>query len=192
MKRILSSLLCIMVVIGLLPTMAFATDATGSGTENDPYVYAVSTAEELTAAVNAINADTDDTSYYTISLQDSFSFTGMTLNYNTTTLLGNGNTLTLTGGMDRHVTVVGKDEKSKPVLILGCSDGTDTLTLKGQTTNDCPPFFVVGNVSDGKNCGTLKMYDGVTITDSVNNNYFGGAAIVGSGGYFEMNGGTIE
>ena len=49
MKRILSSLLCIMVVIGLLPTMAFAVDRTGNGTENDPYVYAVSTAEELTA-----------------------------------------------------------------------------------------------------------------------------------------------
>ena len=48
-KRILSILLCLVMVVGLLPTMAFAADSsgatTGSGTERDP--YCVSTYAEM-------------------------------------------------------------------------------------------------------------------------------------------------
>ena len=50
-KRILSILLCLVMVVGLFPTMAFAADGsgatTGSGTKSDPYI--VTTFEELKA-----------------------------------------------------------------------------------------------------------------------------------------------
>ena len=52
-KRILSILLCLVMVVGLFPTMAFAADGsgatTGSGTASDPIV--VTTFEELKAAL---------------------------------------------------------------------------------------------------------------------------------------------
>lgn len=35
------------------------------------------------------------------------------------------------------------------------------------------------------------MFDGVTVKDALTNNYFGGGVLVGRGGKFEMNGGTI-
>ena len=49
LKRILSLLLCLVMVLGLLPTVSFA-EATGSGTtEDDPIV--VSTFEDLKSAL---------------------------------------------------------------------------------------------------------------------------------------------
>ena len=182
-----------MIVIGILSTATLAADRTGSGTEDDPYVYTVSTAKDLTEAVGAINADDSGNTHYIISLQDNITYpSGMSFSYNTTTIFGNNHTLSLTGGSDHYITVAGTDDTKMPGLILGSSDGTDTLTLKGQKTSDCPPFFLVGDNYAGTKYGTLKMYDGVTITGAVGSNYFGGAVIVGSGGYFEMNGGTIE
>ena len=163
----------------------------GTGTEEDPIVFTVSNAQEITDAVAEINENTDNSMYYTISMLNDISFTGMQLKYNTTTILGNGHTLSLTE--EAHITVTGGDQTSNPVLILGKEDDkTNTLTLQGETVNDVPSGFVVGSASDGITCGTLKMYDGVTITGAVSNNYYGGGVIVGSGGYFEMNGGTIE
>lgn len=55
---LLRVLLCLTMAVGLLPTMVFASGVTGSGKEDDPYVYEVSTASELSEAVTAINADT--------------------------------------------------------------------------------------------------------------------------------------
>ena len=163
----------------------------GTGTEEDPIVFTVSNTQEITDAVAEINENTGDFTYYTISMQDDISVPGMKLEYNTTTILGNGHTLSLTG--EAHIAVTGGDQTSNPVLILGKEDDkTNTLTLQGETVNDVPSGFVVGSASDGITYGTLKMYDGVTITGAVSNNYYGGGVIVGSGGYFEMNGGTIE
>lgn len=185
-KRILSILLCLTMAVGLLPTTAFALNQTGNGTENAPYVYEVSSAEDVSTAVNEINANTSDSAYYTISLLNDIEIPDMSFTYNTTTILGNGHTLTA------YQIAIGKNTASNPVLILGNSDGTDTLILQGRKTNDNPPFFLVGNNHIGTANDTLKMYDGVTITGSTGSSYYGGAVIVGSGGYFEMNGGTIR
>ena len=66
---LLRVLLCLTMAVGLLPTMVFASGVTGSGKEEDPYVYEVSTASELSEAVTAINADPSDSAhYYTINI----------------------------------------------------------------------------------------------------------------------------
>ncbi len=184
---LLRVLLCLTMAVGLLPTMVFASDVTGSGKEGDPYVYEVSTASELSKAVTAINADPSDSAYYTISLQEDIACSGLSFSKNTTTILGNGHKLTFknNGGAIQ----VGSGTKPYPVLVLGGAQGT--LTIEGASLNDTY-FIGVGAINGGTEHGTLKMYDGVTITGATSNNYFGGAVIVAGGGTFEMNGGTIE
>lgn len=126
-------LLCLTMAVGLLPTMVFASGVTGSGKEDDPYVYEVSTASELSETVTAINADTSDSAYYTISLQEDIACSGLSFSKNTTTILGNGHTLTFKnyGGAIQ----VGSGTATYPVLILGGAQ--DTLTIEGenQTTH---------------------------------------------------------
>ena len=90
---LLRVLLCLTMAVGLLPTMVFASDVTGSGKEDDPYVYEVSEASELSDAVAAINAGPSD-SHYTISLQEDIACSGLSFSKNTTTILGNGHKLT--------------------------------------------------------------------------------------------------
>ena len=123
---LLRVLLCLTMAVGLLPTMVFASGVTGSGKEGDPYVYEVSAAEELSDAVAAINADTSD-SHYTISLQNDIECGSLSFSRNTTTILGNGHTLTFKnyGGAIQ----VGSGTATHPVLILGGAQ--DTLTIEG-------------------------------------------------------------
>ena len=163
------------------------SSATGGGKEDDPYVYEVSTASELSEAVTAINADTSDSAYYTISLQEDIACSGLSFSKNTTTILGNGHTLTFKnyGGAIQ----VGSGTATHPVLILGGAQ--DTLTIEGEKSNDTY-FIGVGAINGGTEYGTLKMCDGVTITGATGNNYFGGAVTVAEGGKFEMDGGTIK
>ena len=64
-KRILSVLLCLVMVLGLLPTAAFAAEesgaTTGSGTKDDP--YCVSTYDELLLLLRGTNDYNDDDVY---------------------------------------------------------------------------------------------------------------------------------
>lgn len=78
-KRLLAMAASIAIVIGLLPmtTLAADTERSGSGTEEDPYVYKVWNASNLSEAVAAINADSGDSTYYTISLQDDIECNGL-------------------------------------------------------------------------------------------------------------------
>ena len=184
---LLRVLLCLTMAVGLLPTMVFASGVTGSGKEEDPYVYEVSTASELSEAVTKINADTSDSAYYTISLQKDIECNGLSFSGNTTTILGNGHTLTFKS-YDGAIHV-GSGTATPPVLILGGTE--DTLTIKGNSSNDTY-FIGVGAINGGTEYGTLKMCDGVTITGATGNNYFGGAVTVAGGGKFEMDGGTIK
>lgn len=173
--------------VGLLPTMVFASGVTGSGKEEDPYVYEVSKASELSDAVAAINADPSDSAhYYTISLKNDIECGSLSFSKNTTTILGNDHTLVFNHGDAIHV---GSGTATPPVLILGGTE--DTLTIKGNSSNDTY-FIGVGAINGGTEYGTLKMCDGVTITGATGNNYFGGAVTVAGGGKFEMAGGTIK
>ena len=132
-KQLLSVLLCLAMALGLLPTMVFASGVPGSGTKDDPYIYEVSTAPGLSAAVTAINEDLSDSAhYYTISLQKDIECNGLSFSGNTTTILGNGHTLTFKkyGGTIQ----VGSGTATHPVLILGGAQ--DTLTIEGASSND--------------------------------------------------------
>lgn len=66
-KRILSILLCLVMVVGLFPTMAFAADGsgatTGSGTASDP--YCVSTYAEMKRLLET------PANYYIIGVRES-------------------------------------------------------------------------------------------------------------------------
>ena len=61
MKKILSLLLAALMVVSLLPTVAFATTpsfaASGSGSEDDPYI--IMTLEQLNAFADAVNSDSN-------------------------------------------------------------------------------------------------------------------------------------
>ena len=187
-KQLLSVLLCLTMALGLLPTMVFASGVPGNGKEDAPYVYEVRNDTELLGAVAAINADTSDSAhYYTISLKNDIACSGLSFSKNTTTILGNGHTLTFKnyGGAIQ----VGSGTATHPVLILGGAQ--DTLTIEGEKSNDTY-FIGVGAINGGTEYGTLKMCDGVTITGATGNNYFGGAVTVAEGGKFEMDGGTIK
>lgn len=182
---LLRVLLCLTMAVGLLPTMVFASGVTGSGKEEDPYVYEVSKASELSDAVAAINADPSDSAhYYTISLKNDIECGSLSFSKNTTTILGNDHTLVFNHGDAIHV---GSGTATPPVLILGGTE--DTLTIKGNSSNDTY-FIGVGAINGGTEYGTLKMCDGVTITGATGNNYFGGAVTVAGGGKFEMDSGS--
>lgn len=181
---LLRVLLCLTMAVGLLPTMVFASGVTGSGKEDDPYVYEVSTASKLSEAVTAINEDTSDSAHYTISLKNDIECGSLSFSRNTTTILGNGHKLVFNHGDAIHV---GSGTATPPVLILGGTE--DTLTIKGNSSNDTY-FIGVGAINGGTEYGTLKMCDGVTITGATGNNYFGGAVTVAGGGKFEMDSGS--
>lgn len=93
-KKWAKSLMILVIALCMMSTAAWATDLTGSGTENDPYVYEVGTADALADAVKNINKQ--GAGVYVISLTDdidaakglSFSGSGTKV-----TLLGNGHSI---------------------------------------------------------------------------------------------------
>ncbi len=152
--------------------------------------FEVSSADELKNAIEAVNSGEGS---YTISiLCDIDATSAINITKNTVTIIGNGHTLDF-GNLDHAISVNG-DSGDSPVLILGKDgDGSNTLTIKsnGADRGDGKSFIRVGNSSGISGNGTLEMFDGVTVRDAWTNNYFGGGILVGGGGKFEMNGGTI-
>ena len=59
-KRILAWVLALVMIVGLLPTVAFAADLGGSGTEDDPYL--ITSADDLAAFRDKVNATKKGTS----------------------------------------------------------------------------------------------------------------------------------
>ena len=151
------------------PTLAFAAD---------PIVYEVGDSAEFNSAVAAINGKTGGD--YVIKLTDDIESYGASFSSDcTTTILGNGHTITF----PRRDTFLYVQEGSQ--LNLGSTDGSDVLTIKGgsEQNNDAPGLLYVG--------GTCNMFSGVTVSDREGNNYFGGGVTV-EGGIFHMYGGTIR
>ena len=194
-----SLILTVVMAINLLPLTAMAegTDPwdwlSGSGSSDDPFVGLISSQEDLDAAEAKIN-DNDVNNrgkYYTVSLLADIACTNsFNVSRNNITLLGNGHTLDFSN-INNAMNITGQDT----VLSLGNSNSSGTpsrLTIIGNPKRNGDPFICVSSYASGKDYGTLKMYDGVTITGAVGDNTFGGAVTVGSAGYFEMNGGTIQ
>lgn len=152
------------------PTLAFA----------DPTVYTVGNSKEFDDAVAGINEKSSGD--YVINLTDDIESNGATFSSDcTTTILGNGHTITLGEG-EAHFGVWGGAQ-----LNLGSTDGNDVLTINGggKSYNDRPGVLLVGVGS------TCDMYSGVTICGREGSNYPGGGVTV-QGGTFHMHGGTIE
>lgn len=156
------------------PTLAFATESN---------VYEVGDSKEFDNAVAYINVNGKTGEDYVIKLTDDIESNGETFNSDcTTTILGNGHTITLGEG-ETHFGV-----SRGAHLNLGSTDGRDRLTIKGRSEQ---------NVQNGETPGLLyimgscDMYAGVTLADREGNNYFGGGVTV-FGGTFHMHGGAIE
>ena len=153
------------------PTLAFATESN---------VYEVGDSEGFNNAVAAINGKTSGD--YVIKLTDDIESNGATFSSDcTTTILGNGHTITLGEG-EAHFGVSGGAQ-----LNLGSTDGSNVLTINGggKSYNDRPGVLQVGVGS------TCDMYSSVTICGREGSNYPGGGVTV-QGGTFHMHGGTIE
>ena len=155
------------------PTLAFA----------DPTVYTVGNSKEFDSAVADINVNGKTGEDYVIKLTDDIESNAVSFNSDcTTTILGNGHTITLGEG-ETHFGV-----SRGAHLNLGSTDGRDRLTIKGRSeqnvqNSDAPGLLYI--------MGSCDMYAGVTLTDREGNNYFGGGVTV-FGGTFHMHGGAIE
>ena len=207
LKKLLANVLLVSLLIGLMPTMVLAegTDpwdwSSGSGTAEDPFVGLVSSQEDLNAAKAKINNNDDDNNgkYYTVSLQADIACTNsFNVSRNNVTLLGNGHTLKFNTSQGEAICVKAYGD-SNPVLSLGKENGTpeeNTLTItRSEGANwhrNGTPFIAVGEVENGAGYkGVLKMYNDVSIQGVKGSHTCGGAVTVGSGGTFEMNGGSI-
>ena len=155
------------------PTLAFA----------DPTVYPVGNSDEFKDAVADINVNGKTGEDYVIKLTDDIESNAVSFNSDcTTTILGNGHTITLGEG-ETHFGV-----SRGAHLNLGSTDGRDRLTIKGRSeqnvqNSDTPGLLYI--------MGSCDMYAGVTLTGREGNNYFGGGVTV-FGGTFRMHGGAIE
>lgn len=154
------------------PTLAFATEST---------VYEVGNSKEFDNAVAGINEKTDGD--YVIKLTDDIESPGASFSSGcTTTILGNGHTITLGEG-ETHFGV-----SRGARLNLGSTDGRDRLTIKGRSEQNVQNSETPGLLYI---MGSCDMYAGVTLADREGNNYFGGGVTV-FGGTFHMHGGAIE
>ena len=169
LKRLLSILLYSLMLVGLFTTTAFAEGATPID---------VSNSEELSAAINRINADTEANNEYVINLTDDIETSGFEVQSPFhVTILGNGHTLTV--GQYGYITI-----NAGAQLDLGSNDGNILkICSVSEVSNDTPGLLYVQ--------GICNMYPGVTLSGRVGNGYFGGGATV-QGGTFHMYGGTIE
>ena len=145
----------------------------------ETHSHMVSNDGVLKQAIKAINNSSDDNANEII-LTSGFTLEGDTTEYTlrrgTTTIKGEGNTITVNSGAG--ITVAGE----KTVLNLGANGYDGTLTIDGDTT----AAFIV--VSGG---ATANMNENVTLQ----NRMFTGNAYVlvtGSKSVFNMKGGVIE
>ncbi len=197
MKKRLSTLfLALCLIVGLLPTVAFAVDSdpldgaitiyvsnqgSGEGTTKDN----PTSLENAFEQVNTATSDSGDPLKFIISITEDIECTGTKDFYfrkHVITILGNGHTI-------RTSETFGATENA--VLHLGKADGTDSLTLKEVQRGQAHTV-----VSAGGNYGqgAVHMYDGVSIlgADDAFENDSTGHGVGVSTGEFYMHGGEIS
>lgn len=172
-----------MIKPGLLLAVLVLVVAVCAGALAAPVTINVSTNEEWAAAGTTIR--NGGAGEYIISLRADIDNAGG-LNFNTpdttTTILGNGHTITLTGS-NNSITV------SAGVVNLGSENVNDKLIITRNDANDCPGAIYVNRTVDGT-C-TCNMYSGTTIKDVKGSNYVGGGVTIHNG-IFNMHGGVIR
>ena len=196
-RRILSSLMALVLVFGLLPVTVFAAEGE-STTPADPFEGAKTiyvsdkgtgdgTAEDkpttLPKAVAKINGYTpvpgDAAPAFIISLTEDLKFTcasgALTLQKYATRILGNGHSIET----NQAISAIGKGTR----VDLGKPDGTDTLTVNVIVYE---PTLSIGSSAK------MHMYDGVTVKHETEETNLSDAAIkLSAEGNFYMHGGQI-
>lgn len=166
-SKLFTILLSLVMLVGLMPTTAFATDAT---------VIKVNDGTEFSNAIATVNDAT--TGDFVISLTGDIQISSVVINSPCpVTILGNGHTITVAKNECINISTGSQ-------LYLGSTDG-NALNIKGvaESNNDVPGILYIQ--------GTCNMYSGVTLSQRESSNYFGGGVTV-QGGTFHMYGGTIE
>ena len=166
-NRTVFFLLALIMVFGLMPISANATEST---------VISVSNKTEFEEAIDRVNKDSGND--YTIELTDDIQIDGAAIQKSRkATILGNGHTLTTSVYSSIHV------NKGAELTLGAANENLLNIRSAEGTSNDAPGML---NIE-----GTCNMYSGVTLSGREGNNYFGGGVTV-SGGTFHMYGGTIE
>ena len=165
MKKTLKTVLALLALVLLLPVMAAAADAE------------ITTEEELRAAVEAMTEGAN----VTVRLKNDVAINGnLTVSTGTLTILGQGHTITFSGG---SMAIAGPG-----IVNLGTKGGEGTpeneliLTSKDSTR-------AVINMGGS---AALNMYHGVEIRDSTAGSHAGGVHLVGDKTVFNMYGGVID
>ena len=165
MKKTLKTVLALLALVLLLSVMAAAADAE------------ITTEEELRSKVSAMTAGAN----VTVRLKEDVAINGnLTVSTGTLTILGQGHTITFSGG---SMAIAGPG-----IVNLGTKGGEGTpeneliLTSKDSTR-------AVINMGGS---AVLNMYHGVTIKDSIAGAEAGGVHLVGDKAVFNMYGGVID
>ena len=168
-SRVVLGILMVVLSLSVTPKAAFAENKTVT-------VIEVGNEKAFDDAISTVNRASEGE--YVISLTDNVEIGSATIrSKRPVTLLGNGHTLTVARYASIHVA---KGAQVK----LGSEDG-NVLEIRSvsEPSNDMPGLLYIE--------GTCEMYSGVSLSERVGNNYFGGGVTV-SGGTFHMHGGVIE
>ena len=219
MKRKMPIIAVVLAVLLAVPA-ALADDPAISYTINGDgkaeTTFEVATKEGFWSAVSTINAwldsrtvsvggnDVLDSGKFIISLQANFLMTGLRSGTpqqcvsfskagTTTTLLGNGHTVTLANyGATSNSRGAGSDAyfcvKDGVTLNLGMENNAEASSLtitRWMAVSTSGPITVDSH-------GTVNMYDGVAISDCETGPTFYGAGVTVEGGLFNMHGGEIR
>ena len=189
-KRILSILLCLVMVVGLFPTMALAADGSGatkgSGTKNDPYI--VTTFEELKAELEKdtvglgmqyIKVPSGTNITKVLKLDDYASAIEI---YRQKTLIVDG-TVTVTGATSGRVV--------RSLLHINGSGERLDIKGKGSLTFEANANGATNAVVDVENNATVNISGGVTLTGAYNLATYG-IAVYNYGGTVNIDNATLE
>ena len=189
-KRILSILLCLVMVVGLFPTMAFAADGsgatTGSGTASDPYI--VTTFEELKAE---LEKDTVGLGMQYIKVPSGTNiekvlkldaYASAIEIYRQKTLIVDG-TVTVTGATSGSVV--------RSLLHINGSGERLDIKGKGSLTFKANANGATNAVVDVENNATVNISGGVTLTGAYNLATYG-IAVYNYGGTVNIDNATLE
>ena len=181
-KRLLAWMLAMLMLLAVTPVTVLAAQ---------PKQYEVSTLEELLTAVREINRDGGEN---VITLKSNIvldaskwteSDSALSFQNGTTTLLGEGHTLT----MDR-VGHRGMDVCGSAKLFLGSEGYEQLLALVGSGSSDEEDGVLLNPILNLREKGEVWMYDGVSIRDTVSLSTCAGVQLQGSA-VFRMFGGEI-
>ena len=196
-RRILSSLMALVLVFGLLPATVFAAEGESTtpadpfegaktiyvsdkGTGNGETTDAPMTLPEAVAKINGYTPVLGEAApAFIISLTGDLDFEcdsgALTLEKYATRILGNGHSIET----NREITSTGEGTR----VDLGMPDGTDTLTVNVNVSSST-------TLAVDKNA-EMYMYSGITVHHTPEKNS-GGAIQLNSGGKFYMYGGEVS